>query len=96
MNMPNHLKHSATKDRRRSPRHVLNRLAQIRLGPGRQTCDCLVTDISEGGVRLHVEGFDVPDEFVLLVSADGRSPAAHTYKVVWRLGHEIGAQLAAA
>jgi hypothetical protein len=43
--------------------------------------------MSDGGVRLHIAGFDVPDEFVLLLSGDGvvRESAC---KVVWRRGHE--------
>ena len=53
--------------------------------------DCLITDISDGGVRLHAEGFDVPDEFVLLLDGDLKS-RERAYKVVWRLGYEIGAK----
>jgi hypothetical protein len=47
--------------------------------------------MSDGGVRLHIAGFDVPDEFVLLLSGDGvvRERAC---KVVWRRGHEVGAK----
>jgi hypothetical protein len=51
-------------DRRRSPRRLINRVAKIQLGNGTLPCDCLITDISTGGVRLHVEGFEVPDDFV--------------------------------
>ena len=53
--------------------------------------DCLITDISDGGVRLHVEGFEVPDEFVLLLSGDGLTAKERAYRVVWRLGYEVGA-----
>ena len=41
--------------------------------------------------RLHVEGFEVPDDFVLLLSGDGLAQECN-YQVVWRLGHEIGAR----
>ena len=41
--------------------------------------------------RLHVEGLDVPDEFVLLLSGDGMAQES-TCKVVWRSGHEVGAK----
>jgi len=79
-------------DRRLSRRRVLNRVAKIQFGNGTLPRDCLITDISDGGVRLHVEGFDVPDEFVLLLSGDDVAAKERVYKVVWRLGYEIGAK----
>ncbi len=79
-------------DRRQSRRRLLNRTAKIQLGNGTLPRDCLITDISDGGVRLHVEGFDVPDEFVLLLSGDDVAAKERVYKVVWRLGYEIGAK----
>jgi len=79
-------------DRRLSQRRVLNRVAKIQLGNGTLPRDCLITDISDGGVRLHVEGFDVPDEFVLLLAGDDVAAKERVYKVVWRLGYEIGAR----
>ncbi len=82
---------SAPSDRREAPRRLINRLAKIQLGSGALPRDCLITDISTGGVRLHVEGYDVPDRFVLLLSGEGLAKEC-SYQVVWRLGHEIGAQ----
>jgi hypothetical protein len=79
-------------DRRRSRRRVLNRMAKIQVGTGTLPRDCLITDISDGGIRLHVEGFEVPDEFVLLLSGDGVGGKERAYRVVWRLGYEIGAE----
>jgi hypothetical protein len=79
-------------DRRQSPRRVINRMAKILLANGTLPRDCMVTDISDGGVRIHVEGFDVPDDFVLLLSGDGLGAKERVYKVVWRLGYEIGAE----
>jgi hypothetical protein len=79
-------------DRRRSRRRVLNRMAKIQLGTGALPRDCLITDISDGGIRLHVEGFEVPDQFVLLLSGDGVAGKERAYRVVWRLGYEIGAE----
>jgi hypothetical protein len=78
-------------DRRRSRRRLIDRRAKIRLGNGALPRDCLITDISTGGVRLHVEGFEVPDDFVLLLSGDDLAEEC-SYRVVWRLGYEIGAQ----
>ena len=77
--------------RRRSARRRHCRAAKIQLGDGVPACDCLVIDISNGGVRLNVEGLDVPDEFVLLLSEDGIVQES-TYKVIWRFGHELGAK----
>jgi hypothetical protein len=48
-------------------------------------------DISNGGVRFTANGYVVPDEFVLLLSGDG--PARDgAYRVIWRLGDEVGAK----
>ncbi len=80
-------------DRRRSRRRVFNRVAKIQVASGTLPRDCLITDISDGGVRLHVEGFEVPDEFVLLLSGDGLTAKERAYRVVWRLGYEVGAKL---
>ena len=80
-----------TAERRKAPRRLINRLAKIQSGVGTLPRDCLITDISMGGVRLHVEGYDVPDDFVLLLSGEGVAKECN-YQVVWRLGHEIGAR----
>jgi hypothetical protein len=53
--------------------------------------ECVVVDISDGGVRLRVDGFDVPDEFVLLLSGHFVTQESK-YKVVWRFNQEIGAK----
>jgi hypothetical protein len=78
-------------ERRQSRRRLINRMAKIQLASGTLPRDCLITDISAGGVRLHVEGLDVPDDFVLLLSGEGIVAKECAYRVVWRLGHEIGA-----
>jgi hypothetical protein len=79
-------------ERRKTPRRrLIDRMAKIQLASGTLPRDCLVTDVSTGGIRLHVEGFDVPDEFVLLLSGDDLAEECN-YRVVWRLGHEIGAK----
>jgi hypothetical protein len=50
--------------------------------------DCLVADISDGGVRLFAEGVEVPEEFDLLLEGVG----GRKCRIVWRLGDEIGAE----
>jgi len=77
-------------ERRRARRRLVNRAAKIQIGSALPR-DCLITDISTGGVRLHIEGFEVPDEFVLRISGEGVAREC-TYRVVWRLGHEVGAR----
>ncbi len=78
-------------ERRREPRYPLDRLAKIQLGNGHRLRYCLVSDISGGGVRINTFGSAVPDEFELLLSGDG--PARDgKYKVIWRVGREVGAK----
>ena len=79
-------------ERRRSRRRQINRVAKIQFGSGTLPRDCLITDISDGGVRLHVEGFDVADDFILLLTGDDIGAKERIYRVVWRLGYEIGAK----
>jgi PilZ domain len=78
-------------ERRLSQRRLINRMAKIQLATGTLPRDCLITDLSTGGVRLHVEGFVVPDDFVLMLSGDNLAQECN-YQVVWRLGHEVGAR----
>ena len=78
-------------ERRRESRRPLYRAARIQLGNGALPRECVVIDISDSGVRLHVEGFDVPDEFVLLLSGH-RVTQESKYKVVWRFNQELGAR----
>jgi PilZ domain len=77
-------------DRRRTSRRTINRTAKIQFGAGTPPRNCTITDISAGGVRLKVEGFEVPDAFVLFVNVSGVQREC-IYRVVWRLGPEIGA-----
>ena len=79
------------KEKRRAPRRLINRVAKIQVSSGTLPRDCLITNISTGGVRLYVEGIEVPDDFVLVLSGDDLAKECK-YRVVWRLGHEIGAQ----
>jgi hypothetical protein len=82
----------AMQDRRRAKRHSISRYAKLQLPGGSLPRDCLITDISEGGVRLHVEGVDVPKQFALLVSPGEGKPELRYCTVVRKLGHELGAK----
>jgi PilZ domain len=78
-------------DRHKSQRHAISRFAKIRLPEGTLTRNCLIINLSRGGVRLHVEGAEVPERFVLLIS-DGDHATPRACKVSWRLGFELGAE----
>jgi hypothetical protein len=82
-----------SEERRQAPRHSLSRLAKINLGGGTPPLYCVVTDIAEGGVRIHSNGFHVPEEFMLLLSSDDGPFHSGTYRVVWRRDEEVGAKL---
>ena len=79
-----------TTERRKSQRRAISRPAAIEIAPGLPARDCLITDLSEGGVRLYIETAELPDRFVLWFSADDRRPRPRDCSVVWRLGHELG------
>lgn len=79
------------KEKRGAPRYPLERLAKIQPGRSNPPRYCLITDISNGGVRVNAFGFDIPDEFVLLPSGDG-SARDGTYRVIWRLDRDVGAK----
>jgi hypothetical protein len=83
-----------SKLRRRSSRRRHCRAAKIQIEGDASTRDCLLIDISKGGVRLNVEGLDVSDEFVLFLSNDGIVQES-TCKVTWRFGDEVGAKFVA-
>jgi hypothetical protein len=82
------------KFRRQSNGHGISRRAKIQLAGGSLPRDCLLTNMSDGGVRLHVEGVDVPDRFVLLLSDDRGIARLRDCSVVWRLGYELSAEFA--
>ena len=81
-------------EKRQTPRRRLGRLATIKLGVGIEPRLCLVTNISAEGVRLHVNGIEVIDDFVLIFP-EGVVAQSGTYRVVWRSGMDIGAKFVA-
>jgi hypothetical protein len=80
-------------DRRNAERYAINGIARIDWGPG-ATCECLLVNFSDEGVRIHVERDDVPNQFWLQIS--GQSALRLSCQVAWRLGYEIGAKFAEA
>jgi hypothetical protein len=78
-------------EKRTSVRRHLYHLTKMRIGTGLPLRDCLILDISDGGVRLYVGGLNVPDKFNLLLGEDVVSECS--YEVIWRRDREIGAKL---
>ena len=77
-------------ERRATPRRRLGRLATI-TGIGISPRCCIVSNITDEGVRIHANGYAVPDDFTLLFPGEGSAQNGN-YKVVWRLEQDIGAR----
>ena len=77
------------KERRRARRQRVEYLATM-VPDNDAPRYCLVTETSDGGVRINAIGYKVPDEFGLRFPG---SEPAKTYKVIWRIGHDVGAKL---
>jgi hypothetical protein len=65
-------------------------LAKIHARLGSLARECLVTDVSDGGVRLFSERMELPSEFVIQFADAEQSK--RECRVVWRLGPEVGAE----
>lgn len=52
-------------DRRGEPRQRVAHMGAILSGNGAPPRYCLVTEMSDGGVRISTAGYEVPDDFVL-------------------------------
>ncbi len=79
-------------DRRMAAREAVSCLAKIQLGDGAAPLYCIVTDTSDGGIRVQSNGFHLPDEFTLLLCGHG-SVQHGTYRVIWRHDENVGAKL---
>jgi hypothetical protein len=76
-------------EKRKSPRKKVNTTAFLYTVGGEPLGACRLKDISAGGARFaHTSPGDLPDEFVLFLSKDGRVRRRCT--VVWREGAQVG------
>ena len=75
-------------NRRSSERRQCRRGAKIQFGTGSLPRDCLITDVSAGGVKIIAEHLEIPSEFTIILS-DGRPRQC---RLAWRIGCEFGAQ----
>ena len=80
-------------EKRQTPRRLLERLARLQIKEGAEFHFWLVTDIPAGGVRIHVNGFEVPEVFVPVFPEDNSDRqlqdclapwAKHWFGVYWR------------
>lgn len=86
--LDNKARSALLKERRKTPRRAINRVAQYYAGAGALPRSCFITDISESGARLYCEA-EMPDTFILSVFNEG-GEMRRDCRVVWRLGGELG------
>ncbi len=79
-------------ERRGSARRHVFHTVKMLIGTDIRPRDCLILGISDGGVRLYVVGFDVPEEFVLLLPSGDGIEEANKFRAVWRSGSDVGAK----
>jgi hypothetical protein len=77
------------KERRSEPRWRVEYLATMVSGEGGPRY-CVVTEMSEGGVRTNAIGFRVPEVFGLRLTGHAKTKS---YRVIWRIGRDVGAKL---
>ena len=75
-------------NRRSSERRLCRRVAKIQFGTGSLPRDCMITDVSAGGVKVIAEYPDIPAEFTIILSDGGPRQC----RLAWRIGCEFGAQ----
>jgi len=75
-------------NRRKSERRLCRNFAKIQFGTGALPRDCMITDISDGGVKIIAEYPEIPPEFTVILST---GQPRHC-RLAWRIGHELGAQ----
>jgi hypothetical protein len=74
-------------NRRRSERRPCKSLAKIQFGADLPR-DCMVTDISDGGVKVVADYVDIPPEFTITLSTG----YPRLCRLAWRIGCEFGAE----
>jgi hypothetical protein len=75
-------------NRRTSVRRACRNFAKIQFATGGLPRDCMITDMSDGGVKIIAEYPEIPSEFTVIFS-EGRPRQC---RLAWRIGCELGAQ----
>ena len=76
-------------ERRKTPRWCVEYIANF-VSDDNAPRYCVVTEMSDGGVRIRAIEYGIPDEFVLRLTRHG---CAKAYRVIWGGGRKIGAEL---
>jgi hypothetical protein len=74
-------------NRRASVRRACRNFAKIQFASGLPR-DCMITDMSDGGVKIIAEYPEIPPEFTVIFT-EGRPRQC---RLAWRIGCELGAQ----
>jgi hypothetical protein len=76
---------------RKKPRRHFHYNARILLGKDTPLIICSISDISQTGARIALEGDEkLPDTFILLLTPNG--DARRHCRVIWRDGLNVGVQ----
>ena len=80
-------------ERRKFPRRAVSEVVRLELSNGAPVSPpgLLVTDISDGGVRLFAQNVDIPARFALVFAESG---IRRECRKVWQIGDEIGVEFA--
>ena len=76
-------------NRRRSERRVCRSFAKIQFATGGLPRDCMITDVSDGGVKIIADYPEIPPEFTVIFSTGQRPRAC---KLAWRIGCVAGSR----
>lgn len=78
--------------RRKSQRRTCREVSKVRFGASSFPRDCVITDVSDGGVKLIAEDIDLPSEFTIIFAT-----GQHRHcRLAWRIGCEFGAEFISA
>jgi hypothetical protein len=82
---------SGLAERRKFPRRAVSEVVRLELYDGAPASPpgLLVTDVSDGGVRLFAQNVDIPARFALVFAESG---VRRECRKVWRIGDEIGVE----
>ena len=75
-------------NRRKSERRPCREASMVKFGTSSLPRECLITDRSDGGVKLIIENIDLPPEFTVIFSGGQQRQC----RLAWRIGCEFGAQ----
>ena len=81
----------AAADRRKTRRRATSEVVKLELNDGApgDHPGLLVTDMSDGGLRLFAQNVEVPSTFAVIFSESG---IRRNCRMVWRIGPEVGVE----